>query len=771
MSNRNYRIMLDKYKAMTPEQEETELRLRLERRARIARYRENYEAANPDDPFVQAKQQKINDRKDKARLLEAKRTPGTPEFEAHVEQELDTRIAREDVTVAWAKKNKKLPQARAILKQNRMKTGTGRALERAKTFMKTAAVGTVISGILGSVIAAVKFLSHVPDILTNVRTIAVKGATLGVTNAQLVRFAALEKRLPGLKEDDISGYLGNLHETLADVAAGGDPEGMLRKLGPLLAIGGDKKLAGKIVAYSTGGYMDTNELGMELLNAVLTTSMQGKTLYGSGYEPSDALRYNAVAFGRATGKPELAYSLNAAYADRNLIPADVAQQIRGVADGKAQVINGQEVAAGRTLLAFLAAIEGRKDTLKTTDTATIVEWKAAEDIAAQWRNLTAAFTEVRTGVLVAIGSTLSGILSFVEGIAKAVLTNPIFKHRFDDMVQGLDERSYYRNVERVKVLDSVTTLSKGLALKGGKSFGDETEEAVAETARKFFSGEGIPAEHVGRKEEFARYMLAIASWYEAENKLNEGKAMVEGYQNMGAEVEYVVRDELGQEKTKSYTYEVGNMNELSDATIPFNMVRARNNVMEGFARYIDFAEKINSKNILDMASLGLDRLVISWLEYVRSLGVEPTPVDPEGFAMFSAVGRYKNAAALSENLKTDGMQMGKPRPAGQEDRYVKGEAGVIISNAVRNEQTKLAQGHTVMHEIRAQVGENVFHGVLENKVEVSGLIKAENKTITVVLTDKATGKELGRAVDVPNIPTADVNLNVEAYMNSFQPAQ
>jgi hypothetical protein len=61
--------MLDKYKAMTPEQEETEFRLRMERRARIARYRENYEAANPDDPFVKAR----HERQVKARHKRRKR--------------------------------------------------------------------------------------------------------------------------------------------------------------------------------------------------------------------------------------------------------------------------------------------------------------------------------------------------------------------------------------------------------------------------------------------------------------------------------------------------------------------------------------------------------------------------------------------------------------------------------------------------------------------------------------------------------------------------
>ncbi|MDR2444509.1 MAG: hypothetical protein LBD44_01035, partial [Spirochaetaceae bacterium] len=195
--NYNYRAQAARYKNISPQQEADEYKFKMEQRARRLQYEADYAVNNPSDPTVLAKQQKIDERN--KRILQ--QTPGTKEFKKRIGQRLDSRVASGKEELAWARRNKREPLAKEIIKRNRMKTFTGRALERTKSFVKTAAAGAVIGGIFAAVSAAVKFLSSLPDILTNVRTIAVKGATLGVTNAQLVRFAALEKRLPGLKED------------------------------------------------------------------------------------------------------------------------------------------------------------------------------------------------------------------------------------------------------------------------------------------------------------------------------------------------------------------------------------------------------------------------------------------------------------------------------------------------------------------------------------------------------------------------------------------
>jgi hypothetical protein len=735
----------------TLEDEKEDTYARLAQAGRRGALIRQYEAEHPDDPRVAAK-----------RKRELERTPGTKQFMRKRSHVLDTVEAQRAADLEWARKNRRNPMAKEIIRRERRRTVGGRILDNAFTKSKHIAIGTIVGAIAVSVSAAVKFLSNIPAVLEHVRSIALKGATLGVTNNQLLRFEDLEKRLPGLKEGSISGYLGKLHERLSDPATGGDINGVLGKLAPLLSKGGDTELAKRVALYSVGQYTDTNALGLDLLNSVLTVSMQGRTLYGDSYKPLDAMRFNAVGFGRGTGSSDLVYSLAAAYSDRNLIPATVAQQIRNVANGTGEVINGQKVGAGRTLEAFLAAIEGKKDTLKARDTVTVVEWKAAEDIAAQWKNLAATFEQIKTGILVTIASNLSGILSFVEGIAKAVLTMPIFGNRFHDMVQGLDERSYYRNVERVKELDTVNIISRQRALALGEQFGHKTESKVKMAAEKFFSGEGIPAEHVARAEDYIQYMTAVGSWFNAENNLNKGNAMIEGFRNMGADIEYTTRDKLGKQKTETYKYETGNMNDLPNATVNLNAVQARNWVLDAVKAQTELVDNLNKDGFADNVLNGLKGKYFEGMEKRVANGGNLSPAD------YSTLERRRNAIALSEYLANDGLQMGTPRPAGQEDRYVQGEAGVLVARAARTAQTELAQYNTILHEIRSQFGDKNFYGVLENRVEVSGVIKAENKTVTVVLTDKATGKEVGRAVDIPNTSTTSVQLNIENFLNSLR---
>jgi hypothetical protein len=76
MNNRNFRAMLAKYKAMTPEQDKEEFRLRLQRRSRLAKYQREYEEAHPDDPLVSLKRRRARKLKNRRRRAMAKNAAG-----------------------------------------------------------------------------------------------------------------------------------------------------------------------------------------------------------------------------------------------------------------------------------------------------------------------------------------------------------------------------------------------------------------------------------------------------------------------------------------------------------------------------------------------------------------------------------------------------------------------------------------------------------------------------------------------------------------------
>jgi hypothetical protein len=76
MNNRNFRVLLAKHKAMTPEQENEEFRLRLQRRGRQAKYQREYEEANPDDPLVSLKKERARKIKNRRRRAMIKNAAG-----------------------------------------------------------------------------------------------------------------------------------------------------------------------------------------------------------------------------------------------------------------------------------------------------------------------------------------------------------------------------------------------------------------------------------------------------------------------------------------------------------------------------------------------------------------------------------------------------------------------------------------------------------------------------------------------------------------------
>jgi hypothetical protein len=115
------------------------------------------------------------------------------------------------------------------------------------------------------------------------------------------------------------------------------------------------------------------------------------------------------------------------------------------------------------------------------------------------------------------------------------------------------------------------------------------------------------------------------------------------------------------------------------------------------------------------------------------------------------------------------MSFGTVRPAGQTDKNVRGEGSVLTGSVLRTSQETMAQVNTVLHEIRVQAGENAFTGVIENRIEVSGVIRAEDRTYTIILTDRATGKELDRRIDVQRVTGSATPFDIHDAIEALQP--
>jgi hypothetical protein len=132
----------------------------------------DYIKANPTSIVAYeevAKQQKINNRADKARLFAAEQTPWTPEFQAKVFRGLKTQNAREGAIEKFIEQNpnsrlavKKRQHARARSRQKAKRFG-GRAVHAARN-----AVNTAIGAILTLITTGVMLLTKSYQIITQI---------------------------------------------------------------------------------------------------------------------------------------------------------------------------------------------------------------------------------------------------------------------------------------------------------------------------------------------------------------------------------------------------------------------------------------------------------------------------------------------------------------------------------------------------------------------------------------------------------------------------
>jgi len=151
-------------------------------------------------------------------------------------------------------------------------------------------------------------------------------------------------------------------------------------------------------------------------------------------------------------------------------------------------------------------------------------------------------------------------------------------------------------------------------------------------------------------------------------------------------------------------------------------------------------------------------------------------VTPEDRRMVEA---YDNAVAYINKYASDKQVAfnGQPIPEGVEDRYRSGEAALSTGTALRRAQEIGAQAAHTLDVIRSQVSSEIYQkihrGLIENSIRISGEITAQDRTITVELIDKATGKHITDAPvqGVQNMSSRLGFTNISQVFEAFNPAQ
>jgi hypothetical protein len=259
---------------------------------------EDYIRAHPNSQLAieeAIKTQKVTNREEKQRILEAERTPGTPEFQAKVRQNLDRSTAREREQIAWARapENRRTHLAKAVRKAYRSKSAAGRALNKSVSFARGAIVTGLLTAVAGAVSAAVKFLSALPGIASNVHKIAVKGAQYNIPDIMLADYRQLSNAV-GLDEtgETISTAQGTIHSRLASVMTG-DLDSSVMKMAGVSAIGGGQAIRA-MTDYFKGTVHNPDVVMRAVANDVMAASFAGNSVQKRGIGINAAFSRNVA---------------------------------------------------------------------------------------------------------------------------------------------------------------------------------------------------------------------------------------------------------------------------------------------------------------------------------------------------------------------------------------------------------------------------------------------------------------------------------------------
>jgi hypothetical protein len=550
---------------LEPEDYRRATRAALDRTNAAMRERQAWRDDHPEEPLTQ-----------RLRESEERRTPGTKAFKRAVRDNMKRAAARRKETVRWAKRHRFDPTAKTILRSERARRrtdrssvgpfdGTKRLVQRAASLAKT----SVLTAISVAVAAAVKFLSALPGVASDVRAIAAKGMALGMTDSALRGYRHLE-RVARMDEGSFARTFGALVHSMPDVTTGDSRYGeIIRRIAPIAARDPLSRSVDATVEFALNGG-DPGELWNEYANDILRLSYAGVGSLGNKKAFGEALRVNSVAYEQvAPGiQGELADMLTALRDSPNS-GASLATLNR-IAEGESVRINDQQYDAATFVQAMFALLgadmSGDSDQYAPRNAATQPEREAAAKTGQAFADFAATAKEVKESVLLKILAVTEGVAAFLNDILKTLLGLKIgdwhvFGGQYDPLRMRLDEQAYEANVAaRDSLAVQLAGSDKAKAALGGSlaKFGLDTEEGQAKALASWHRGEGVPwgIQEAGlsgaytslvatlAEQEIARPRLARATFNinKYENKLtqweNPDTGAMESYERGGMKTPY-----------------------------------------------------------------------------------------------------------------------------------------------------------------------------------------------------------------------------------------
>jgi hypothetical protein len=462
----------------------------------------DYIRANPTSPLAIEQAQKfqnVTNREERARILQAERTPGTPEFQAKIATNLERIVATEQMQLEWARKNKNHPLAKAIIRKHRSKTAGGRLLNRAAGLARTTLIATIIGVISAGVKAMVNFLALLPSVAANVHKLSMAGSRYNITEESLYDFIKVNKKILGNEagEGVARGFLESVYVQLASVV-NGNIEGAVK---PFAAVSG--AVGGKAI-----NTMARYHVGDAFIGDVIrdTIDDSAKAVFGkwsitkgmggaASIEDSFArvVRHLEDTFGGDAGK-----SFVGLY-----------EKWKGL-DQTTQDDIASKVTQGKG--SFIDLLIPHLGDLSEIDVSSFIDYEQAKNVIAIGRELKEDALSVRDGVLIKIAARLEPILEILRQMLVALLemANKATGGLFTETLKYFYDQAAVNNDRSREIIEERLPSAKraASAMDVAMGFGDLKPEERSRILEEF-NRTGIPVRGKSWEE--------MSDWAEVQN--------------------------------------------------------------------------------------------------------------------------------------------------------------------------------------------------------------------------------------------------------------
>jgi len=472
---------------------------------------QDYIDQHPDSQLAMeraARLQNVTDRATRQRVLAAERTPGTPEFRAAADRRLNRRAANDEAMTAWAKRNRSNPVAKAILKNRRNRTASGRVLNKVLSMTRFGVIGALLSVISTAVGAMVKFLSALPAIASNVHNLATKSSRYNVPEDVLQVYEQLGRTLTGNEsgKEMIGNFIGVVHNKLASVF-NGDIGSAIGPMAALSARVGSRTIY-EAADYYSGNSTDITKVMHAAVNDTAKATFSGMTGKDSGLTVADAASRNMKDL-QASFNDDAAKTFNALYtAWKNLLEPR-------------QSIIANKVKNGDDFITLMATELGASFTPYAVSGS--VPAVNAENVGNRFRQLGSDAAAVKEGILIKIMNYLDPVVDFLRQILRAILSIYAVVTGDGEPLQVFNDTAAINNMFKIQVLNNQKAYAEAEVNRLREEHG-----LLDESVRK----KDLEAIEAGRVpyDRFATWKEAI-EWYGKEIHLQNVMKKAERYQD------------------------------------------------------------------------------------------------------------------------------------------------------------------------------------------------------------------------------------------------